>query len=86
MMQFVKVAEALQVLENTAFAGGPFVEKFEKDFASFCNHHSVYFFCYCRLYSSYRRQADFCGYRRCWKSSANIEEDQQEDKRKGLKQ
>ena len=26
-----------QVLDNTAFAGGPFVEKFEKDFASFCN-------------------------------------------------
>ena len=25
-----------QVLDNTAFAGGPFVEKFEKDFASFC--------------------------------------------------
>jgi dTDP-4-amino-4,6-dideoxygalactose transaminase len=26
-----------QVLDNTAFAGGPFVEKFEKDFATFCN-------------------------------------------------
>jgi dTDP-4-amino-4,6-dideoxygalactose transaminase len=25
-----------QVLDNTAFAGGPFVEKFEKEFASFC--------------------------------------------------
>ena len=25
-----------QVFENTAFAGGPFVEKFEKDFAPFC--------------------------------------------------
>jgi len=25
-----------QVLDNTAFAGGPFVEEFEKDFASFC--------------------------------------------------
>jgi dTDP-4-amino-4,6-dideoxygalactose transaminase len=25
-----------QVLEDTAFAGGPFVEKFERDFASFC--------------------------------------------------
>lgn len=25
-----------QVLDNTAFAGGPFVEKFEKDFALFC--------------------------------------------------
>lgn len=32
-----EIAVALQqVLENTAFAGGPFVEKFEKDFASFC--------------------------------------------------
>ena len=25
-----------QVLDNTAFAGGPFVKKFEEDFASFC--------------------------------------------------
>ena len=25
-----------EVMENTAFAGGPFVAKFEKDFASFC--------------------------------------------------
>lgn len=25
-----------EVLENTAFSGGPFVEKFEKDFAAFC--------------------------------------------------
>jgi dTDP-4-amino-4,6-dideoxygalactose transaminase len=32
-----KIAVALQqVLDNTAFAGGPFVEKFEKDFALFC--------------------------------------------------
>ena len=32
-----EIAEALQqVLDNTAFAGGPFVENFEKDFASFC--------------------------------------------------
>lgn len=32
-----EIAVALQqVLDNTAFAGGPFVEKFEKDFASFC--------------------------------------------------
>jgi dTDP-4-amino-4,6-dideoxygalactose transaminase len=32
-----EIADALQqVLDNTAFAGGPFVEKFEKDFASFC--------------------------------------------------
>ncbi|TKJ33558.1 MAG: erythromycin biosynthesis sensory transduction protein eryC1 [Planctomycetes bacterium B3_Pla] len=32
-----EIAEALQqVLDNTAFAGGPFVEEFEKDFASFC--------------------------------------------------
>ena len=32
-----EVASALQqVLDNTAFAGGPFVEKFEKEFASFC--------------------------------------------------
>lgn len=26
-----------EVMENTAFAGGPFVVKFEKEFASFCN-------------------------------------------------
>jgi dTDP-4-amino-4,6-dideoxygalactose transaminase len=26
-----------EVMENTAFAGGPFVAKFEKEFASFCN-------------------------------------------------
>jgi dTDP-4-amino-4,6-dideoxygalactose transaminase len=25
-----------EVIDNTAFAGGPFVEKFEKDFATFC--------------------------------------------------
>ena len=25
-----------EVLENTAFAGGPFVAKFEKEFAEFC--------------------------------------------------
>jgi len=32
-----EIADALQqVLDRTAFAGGPFVEKFEKDFASFC--------------------------------------------------
>jgi len=32
-----EIASALQqVLNNTAFAGGPFVEQFEKDFASFC--------------------------------------------------
>jgi len=32
-----EIAVALQhVLDNTAFAGGPFVEEFEKDFASFC--------------------------------------------------
>ncbi len=32
-----EIAEALQqVLDNTAFAGGLFVEEFEKDFASFC--------------------------------------------------
>ena len=32
-----EIAIALQeVLDNTAFAGGPFVEKFEKEFASFC--------------------------------------------------
>jgi dTDP-4-amino-4,6-dideoxygalactose transaminase len=32
-----EIAVALQqVLDNTAFAGGPFVEKFEKDFACFC--------------------------------------------------
>ncbi len=26
-----------QALDNTAFAGGPFVARFEKEFASFCN-------------------------------------------------
>lgn len=26
-----------QVIDKTAFAGGPFVERFEKDFAAFCN-------------------------------------------------
>ncbi len=32
-----EIADALQqVLDNAAFAGGPFVENFEKDFASFC--------------------------------------------------
>jgi len=32
-----EIAVAIQqVLDNTAFASGPFVEKFEKDFASFC--------------------------------------------------
>jgi dTDP-4-amino-4,6-dideoxygalactose transaminase len=32
-----EIANALQqVLDNTAFAGGPFVKRFEKDFASFC--------------------------------------------------
>ncbi len=32
-----EIATGLQeVLDNTAFAGGPFVKKFEKDFASFC--------------------------------------------------
>ena len=32
------VAMAIQqVLDNTAFAGGPFVERFEKEFASFCH-------------------------------------------------
>ncbi len=32
-----EIADALQqVLDSAAFAGGPFVEKFEKDFASFC--------------------------------------------------
>ena len=25
-----------EVLDSSAFAGGPFVEKFEKEFASFC--------------------------------------------------
>ena len=33
-----EIAVALQhVLDKTAFAGGPFVESFEKDFAAFCN-------------------------------------------------
>jgi dTDP-4-amino-4,6-dideoxygalactose transaminase len=33
-----EIATAIQnVLDNTAFAGGPFVEKFEKEFADFCN-------------------------------------------------
>ncbi|KKL05523.1 hypothetical protein LCGC14_2605160, partial [marine sediment metagenome] len=32
-----EIASGLQeVLDNTAFAGGQFVEKFENDFASFC--------------------------------------------------
>jgi dTDP-4-amino-4,6-dideoxygalactose transaminase len=32
-----EIATALQeVLDNTAFAGGPFVQQFEKEFASFC--------------------------------------------------
>ncbi|MBW8001945.1 MAG: DegT/DnrJ/EryC1/StrS family aminotransferase [Planctomycetes bacterium] len=32
-----EIADSLQqVLDNTAFAGGPFVEKFEKEFAAFC--------------------------------------------------
>jgi dTDP-4-amino-4,6-dideoxygalactose transaminase len=30
-------AEIGKVLENTAFAGGPFVKAFEKDFAEYCN-------------------------------------------------
>jgi dTDP-4-amino-4,6-dideoxygalactose transaminase len=39
--QYVSIKEEItsalqQVLNNTAFAGGPFVEQFEKDFASFC--------------------------------------------------
>lgn len=37
-----EVAMALQnVLDSTAFAGGPFVEKFEKEFASFCGVESA---------------------------------------------
>ena len=38
-----EIAAALQeVLEKTAFAGGPFVEKFEKEFAPFCRtEHAV---------------------------------------------
>jgi len=33
-----EIAVAIQqVLDNTAFAGGPFVAQFEKEFASFCN-------------------------------------------------
>ena len=32
-----EITDAIQqVLDSSAFAGGPFVEKFEKDFASFC--------------------------------------------------
>lgn len=32
-----EIASGLQeVLDNTAFAGGPFVDRFEKDFAPFC--------------------------------------------------
>ena len=30
-------AAVQQVISHTAFAGGPFVERFEKDFAAFCN-------------------------------------------------
>ena len=37
-----EIASALQqVLDNTAFAGGPYVEKFEKEFASFCQCESA---------------------------------------------
>jgi len=37
-----EIAAALQqVLDNTAFAGGPFVAKFEEEFASFCNADSA---------------------------------------------
>ena len=37
-----EIAVALQhVLDKTAFAGGPFVENFEKDFAAFCNCEST---------------------------------------------
>jgi dTDP-4-amino-4,6-dideoxygalactose transaminase len=33
-----EIASAIQrVLDNTAFAGGPFVQQFEKEFASFCH-------------------------------------------------
>jgi len=40
-VQYASIKEEItsalqQVLNNTAFAGGPFVEQFEKDFASFC--------------------------------------------------
>src|SRR5437867_2967058 len=30
-------AAVQQVMENAAFAGGPFVARFEEDFAAFCN-------------------------------------------------
>jgi dTDP-4-amino-4,6-dideoxygalactose transaminase len=37
-----EIAGAMQdVLDHTAFAGGPFVEKFEKEFAAFCNCRSA---------------------------------------------
>lgn len=45
-MQYVSIREEIgtalqQVLDNTAFAGGPFVERFEKSFASFCGCESA---------------------------------------------
>ncbi|MFB0524459.1 MAG: DegT/DnrJ/EryC1/StrS family aminotransferase, partial [Phycisphaerae bacterium] len=37
-----EITSALQeVLDNTAFAGGPYVEKFEEEFASFCQCESA---------------------------------------------
>jgi dTDP-4-amino-4,6-dideoxygalactose transaminase len=36
-IQFEINAAIQQVISKTAFAGGPFVERFEKDFAAFCN-------------------------------------------------
>ncbi len=44
-----------QVVENNAFAGGPFVERFEKQFAPFCDcHYAV------GLGSGLRRFGWFC--------------------------
>ncbi|MEA3225844.1 MAG: DegT/DnrJ/EryC1/StrS family aminotransferase [Planctomycetota bacterium] len=44
--QYKSIAEEIaaglqEVLDNTAFAGGPFVAKFEEEFASFCQCHSA---------------------------------------------
>ncbi|MDH4202668.1 MAG: DegT/DnrJ/EryC1/StrS family aminotransferase [Phycisphaerae bacterium] len=36
-IQHLMNAAIQQVIDQTAFAGGPFVERFEKDFAAFCN-------------------------------------------------
>lgn len=45
--QYASIADEINVaiqnvIEKTAFAGGPFVEQFEKEFAKFCRtHHAI---------------------------------------------